>query len=220
VPGLALLGIAATCSKAVRSKGGNDLPRLSARRKMPAQAFALKKYRCGSLPRSKMSDNEDAAAALGHSEELSVQNPVRDPIPELDQRPEHGAKCPSSVNRQDTGDVFPYEPAWSEAFSQSEKLQRKVAARVIQSAPLSRDGEGDAGGSSDEKINGSCCDAPEPVTTDGREIAKITNPWKTVRENGAREWIDLREPGWPPAQGFPGDCGGLYSRANGTVHHR
>src|SRR5579885_1025915 len=48
---------------------------------------------------------------LGHSEELSVENAVRQPIPELSQRPEDGSKRPSSVNRQDTGDVFPHEPA-------------------------------------------------------------------------------------------------------------
>jgi hypothetical protein len=123
----------------MRSKGGNTLARLSARRKIPAQAFALKKYRRGSLPPSKTSDNEDATAALGYSEELSVQNSVRDPIPEFDQRPEHGSKRPPSINRQDTGDVFPDEPPWPQALSQSEKLQREVAARVIQAASLSGD---------------------------------------------------------------------------------
>lgn len=64
---------------------------------MPEQAFALKKYRCGTSPVSKISNNEHAAASLGHSEELSVKNPVGEPIPEFCQPSEKGAKIPSSV---------------------------------------------------------------------------------------------------------------------------
>jgi hypothetical protein len=44
-----------------------------------------------------MSDNEHTAAALGHSEELSVQHSVSEPIPEFCQRPEEGAKIPSTA---------------------------------------------------------------------------------------------------------------------------
>ena len=73
------------------------MPRLAARRRIPAQAVALKKYRCGSAPVSKTSDNEDATAPLWNSEVLSVKNPVSEPIPELPQEPEEGAKIPSSV---------------------------------------------------------------------------------------------------------------------------
>jgi hypothetical protein len=58
---------------------------------------ALKKNRCGTLPVSKMSDNEHATAALWNSEELSVQHSVGEPIPEFDHAPEDGAKVPSSV---------------------------------------------------------------------------------------------------------------------------
>ena len=54
-----------------RAKGrGNILPRFSARRRMPRQAVELSQYRCGNSPVSRMSDNEDAAAALGYSEKL------------------------------------------------------------------------------------------------------------------------------------------------------
>jgi hypothetical protein len=153
VSSLRLLGIAATRSKAVRSNGGNDLPRFSARRKIPAQAFALKKYRSGSVPPSSTANNEDATTTLGHSEELSVQNSVSDPIPEPCQRPDDGSKRPSSVNRQDAGDVFPDDPAGSDSRSQSEKLQREVAARVIQSKPVTGERERLAGGSSHKKVN-------------------------------------------------------------------
>ena len=64
---------------------------------MPRQAVALKKYRRGTSPVSKTSDNEHTAAALGHSKELSVKNSVGEPIPELPQHPEEGSKIPPAV---------------------------------------------------------------------------------------------------------------------------
>jgi len=41
---------------------------------------------------SKASDNERTTTALGHSEILSVQRSVGEPIPEFSQRPEEGTK--------------------------------------------------------------------------------------------------------------------------------
>ncbi len=64
---------------------------------MPPQAFALKKYFCGTSPISKMSDNEHTLASLSHSEVLSVKHSVGEAIPELAQRPEEGSKIPASV---------------------------------------------------------------------------------------------------------------------------
>jgi hypothetical protein len=57
-----------------------------------------------------MSDNEHTAAALWNSEVLSVKNSVGEPIPEFRQPSEEGSKSPSSVNRQDTGYIFPDNP--------------------------------------------------------------------------------------------------------------
>lgn len=65
---------------------------------MPAQALPLKKYRRGTSPSSKMSDNEHATAPLRNSEELSVKNPVGEPIPEFAQDSEDGSKRPSSID--------------------------------------------------------------------------------------------------------------------------
>lgn len=50
---------------------------------MPAAAFGLKQYlrRCG--PVSKTSDNEDATASLGYSEELCIQHSPRHAVPEV-----------------------------------------------------------------------------------------------------------------------------------------
>ena len=71
MPRLSLVVIRATCSNAVRSKGGNTRARFAPRRSIPAQDLALKKYRRGTPSVSKMSDNEDATAPLRDSEELS-----------------------------------------------------------------------------------------------------------------------------------------------------
>src|SRR5262249_7835763 len=98
-------------SSACRKASGNVLPRFSARRRMPRQAVALKKYCGGTSPVSKISDNEHTLAALCQSPVLSVQDSVGEPIPEFAQPPEDGSKCPSVVLRQDTGDILPDQPA-------------------------------------------------------------------------------------------------------------
>ena len=88
----------AACLRSASKCSGNFFPRFAARRRMPLQAVALKKYRCGTSPVSKMSDNEHATAPLWNSEVLSVKNPVGEPIPELPQPSEEGSKHPSSVD--------------------------------------------------------------------------------------------------------------------------
>jgi hypothetical protein len=50
---------------------------------MPRQAVALKKYRGGTSPVSKISDSEDATAPLWNSGKLSVKHPVGDTVPEF-----------------------------------------------------------------------------------------------------------------------------------------
>jgi len=81
---------AATWVSARKSVDGSSRPRFSARRRIPAQARALKKYRCGTAPVSKMSDNEHTPSSLRdspskpvHSDVLSVQHSVREPVPEF-----------------------------------------------------------------------------------------------------------------------------------------
>ena len=104
--------------KASSSIGGSAFPRRSARRRIPAHAFWLKKNRCGTAEVSiRMSDNEDTLPSLGdgtrvavHSSVLSVHDPIGPPIPEVLQPPEEGTKSPSSVLRQYAGDILPHDP--------------------------------------------------------------------------------------------------------------
>jgi hypothetical protein len=80
-------------SSAAAKCPGNVLPRRWARRRIPSAAFGLKKYLDRSGRVSKTSDNEDAAASLGDSEELSVQHSVGEPMPALAHCPEDGTHC-------------------------------------------------------------------------------------------------------------------------------
>ena len=113
---------------------------------MPEQAFALKKNRRGTSPVSKISDNEDATAPLWYSEVLSVKNPVGEPIPEFCQPSEEGAKRPSIIRRQDTGDILPNDPAWLRSRSQAKELKCEVPSIASNSRAKSGDGKVLAGG--------------------------------------------------------------------------
>jgi hypothetical protein len=98
-------------------------------------------------------DNEHTATALGDSKPLSVKNSVGEPIPEFCQRPEEGAKIPSSCRRQDAGDVFPDHPSGPQDSNKLSESECQVATRVFQSFSQPCDGERLAWSSSDEKRN-------------------------------------------------------------------
>lgn len=73
------------------------MPRFPSLRSIPAQAVGLKKYRGGRSSVSKMSDKEDTPAALGNSEELSVQDSVGKMIPAFSQRLGKGTEVDPAV---------------------------------------------------------------------------------------------------------------------------
>ena len=136
------------------------MPRFSARRRIPAQAFAVNENRCGTPPVSKISDNEHTAASLRDSvglaacsDILSVKHSVCEPIPELPQAPEEGSKIPSSAAGQDARDILPEEPAGAIAVSDGKIGEHEVAARVSQPLAEACDGEGLTGCASDKNID-------------------------------------------------------------------
>jgi hypothetical protein len=143
--------VCAPAVRAARNWAGNSFPRRSARRRIPEQAFALKKYRCGTSPVSSVCDNEHTATALGDSKPLSVKNAVGEPIPEFCQRPKEGAKIPSFSRRQYSGDVFPYHPLGPQDANKLSESEGQVATRVFQSFSQPCDRERLARSSSAEK---------------------------------------------------------------------
>jgi len=187
--------------------GGRIFARFSERRRIPMHAFWLKKNRRGTVEASsRMCDNEDTLASLGHGARvavhanvLSVKDPVGPPIPEVFQPPEEGSKRPSSVLRQDTGDVLPHDPARRTCADQSEKLQREATARVGQSLSESSDGEGLAGCASDEEVDGWLIVNRVSCVDELGEVTMIRNLRVVVREDCAGERINLAEPRWLPA---------------------
>jgi hypothetical protein len=181
---------------------------------MPRQAVALKKYRCGTGPVSKTSDNEHTAAALWYSGKLSVQNSVGEPIPEDAQEPEEGTKVPSSVAGQDAGHVLPNQPAGAIPCSNGTKGKHEVATRVVQSLSESGDTERLARCSSAEKID-SCI---RPLLK-LRHVAPVRNIGVVMREHGAGERFDFRERDSFPAEWIPRDRCRFDATANTQETH-
>jgi hypothetical protein len=151
-----------------------------------------------------MADKEHTAASLGHSEVLSVKDPVGPPIPEFPQRPDNGSKRPSAVVRQDAGDVLPYHPLGAYAVSSLKELKGEVATRVIQSAPEAGDGEGLAGASSDENI-----DTVSPLMPIHlRDVAQVREVRVVVRQHRRRKRLRLGGEHRLPSETAPGDLRG------------
>lgn len=203
------VGPKATASSAAARDCGSVLPLFSARRRMPRQAVALKKNRGGTSPVSKISDNEHATAALWNSEVLSVENAVGEPIPEFCHPSEDGSKVPSSVRRQDTGDVLPYQPSGPCAISKAEIFEGQVATVVSQSASKASDAEGLAGGASDKKVNWSIFGS-----LDLGEVADERGVGVVVGQHGAGRGFDLGITKRLPAKRLP--CRGR--RADAAAH--
>lgn len=69
------------------------------------------------------------------------QPPPRDGDSSPGEEAQKVSKVSSAGAGEDTGDVLPDDPAGAKALSQADIFKRKVAARIIQSETLSRDGE-------------------------------------------------------------------------------
>jgi hypothetical protein len=143
----------ATLVNACFKSGGRSFPRFSARRRIPAQAFWLKKNLGGMLPVSKTRDNEDSTASLGNSEMLRIQDTVRPPVAEFAQRPKEGTKVPSSVATEDSWDVFPEERRDPEVLGDGKVGEHEASARIFESFAESGDGERLAGRASHKNVN-------------------------------------------------------------------
>ena len=136
---------------------------------------------------------------------LSVQHSVGEPIPEFDQPSEEGTKVPSSVARQDAGDVLPHHPSGACAISKAEKLERQLAALVSHASSKAGDREGLAGGASDKKVNCAIL-----IGSDGGEVPMQRDLRIVVSEDSAGERFNFAERGSFPSKRVPGYARGLY----------
>lgn len=91
---------------------------------IPSQALELKEY-VGGASVSKMADNEHTAASLGHSEELRVQYPPRQTVPELVQRGQQASESLPALDRERSRDVLPHEPSRANLANASNVLEHE-----------------------------------------------------------------------------------------------
>jgi len=203
------------------------LPRFAARRRIPAQAFELKKNRGGIEPLLSTCDNEHTAASLGQAEILGIENPPRDcslgssnhtrvrPFPP--RRSDGGIfsrqSCEESpegvvLDTEDAGDVFPDDDGGLSSGSMSKivncickpyKFEGEVAAVIVQGLAEAGHAECLAGRATDQHIGIS----DECLIAQLGEVAVDRNVRVMVRQHGARERLDLRERKWLPAERMP-----------------
>jgi hypothetical protein len=145
---------------------------------------------------------------------LSVKYAVGEPIPHFPQPSEEGSKSPSSVNRQDAGDILPDHPTGPQAVNKAKECEREVATRVIQSLSESGDAECLAWGSSDQKV-----DWLVLSSSDSCEVSMKWCGWVVVGENCAGKGFDLGEEGWLPPEVMPPGGGGFDAGADRSVNH-
>jgi hypothetical protein len=174
--------------------------------------LALKKYRCGTSPVSKMSDNEDPPAALWNSEVLSVENSVSEPIPEFPQESEKHSKRSPSVNRQDAGDVLPYQPSGPQATSKVSELDGELTTLAVHSRSESGDAEILARCPGDQNV-----DCSMFIPFDFREVADVWHVGIVVLQDRGRELLYLGERKWHKAERIPSNRDGFNSRARRDV---
>lgn len=149
----------ATLSRATAKRGGNILPRRSARLRMPLAAFEESEKRLGGSG-SKMSDNEHSTAPLGNSEVSRVQHSPRNAIPELGQRREKDGEIPSTVRGKESGNILNEEPAWAKSVNDSGELEEEGRPLALEARPSASDGEVLAGESPADEVRISGDDAP------------------------------------------------------------
>jgi hypothetical protein len=118
-------------------KGGNSSRSIrSARRRIPAAAFWLKKYFCGTSPFSIRSHNEDSLTRLGDSEVFAVKHTPSHAIPEFGQSPYDEDEISSVVGREKARHVFEENNSGAVLLNQSRKLVKE--SRLLPSKPRSR----------------------------------------------------------------------------------
>jgi hypothetical protein len=144
------------CSERFRNAISKDIgkarPRLSARRSIPAAAFGLKKY-FGWTWGSKMSDNVDTAASLGHSEILAIKHSPRQAIPAFGKRFEDDPHVLTLLRRQETKNILDKEPSGFEKCDHTGELEEESTAFPCESSPLASDREILAGEAAADEIN-------------------------------------------------------------------
>lgn len=231
---------ATACSARIKGSG-NVFPRASARRRIPAHAFELKKYCCGIESLTRTCDNEHTTASLGQSEILGVEGPpcdcpfgskhttsVRPFLPCRDEfivftgkASKEATECSAFVAK-DSGNVLPHDDAGLLPSISSNSVdcigkihirEGQLAAGISETCAKSCHRECLAGRSTDQDVR--CFDFTGQYHRGQlRHVAVIHDARKPMRENFRRVRVDFSQPRGRPAEAVPCDAGGLYPTAN------
>jgi hypothetical protein len=107
---------------------------------MPAAARADRKYLWGTLSSridaSVEGDDEHAPPTLGHSEVLSVENPVGPPVPEFPQSTEERPKVLASMTGEKSRNVLEEDGGRSVSLHKGEEGERQSGSGTGEPSPL------------------------------------------------------------------------------------
>ena len=223
---------------------GRALWRFAARRRMPAHAVELKKYRGGIEVVTSTCDNEHTLASLGETEILSVQYPpgdascgsidttsVRPPRPWWFQRtcfPSQRAKKASKgvvPVGEHARDVFPHEDRSGlvaretdlvDGMGELHVVQGECAARIGQTLTATGDAEGLAGRAAYQDVGGVHRAGPD-ARRDAGHVAEVGHIGVVVIEHGVGERINLGKPRGFKAERLPGDAHGFDAAADAAI---
>ena len=181
---------------------------------MPVAAFGLKQYFDRSGRVSKTSDNEDATAALGNSEVLSVQHSPGEPITAFPQRPEDGTHC-SPVGRhapagagtsldavRDVRDKDLALPDFGESFA--DVLAGRAESAGVVEIPVVTADEAVVPG---EVVSGSWLTFEPPLAASNSAPVENAGAFSGAGADGRQETGDVlkNEPAWAQFVGQPHD---------------
>lgn len=223
--------VAATLASAACKASGNALPRFPARRRIPAQAVALKKYRGSTGPVSSIEDSEHATAPLRHSEPLRIKH---GPLDEADvaqrhafvvpavggdselgscQRANHDSKVSALVAAEGAWDVLPDEPTgaakMSSCIEDPELMVEQAGPGAAQARTLASHRKVLAWTAANHDIQRT--QRADLFVGDVGDAAQVGNVWQAVAQQCARSRIDLGDTLAAPAKRRPREVRGLHS---------
>ena len=123
---------------------------------MPAAAFGLKKN-LADTRFCRTADKEHAAASLGDSEPLAVQNPVSDDRPAFPKSREDGPHIGSPATAKKPWNILEEPPRRARDLGDADDFPEQAGACAVEPCSLPGDGEILAGEAADEQISPACC---------------------------------------------------------------
>ena len=132
-------------SSASASSADSSRPRFALRRMIPAAARADSENRGGAvgvrMSSTTEGENEHPSSSLGHSEVLSVENPVGPPVPEFPQATEERPKVAAGIAGEESRNVLEEDGGRSVSLHKVEEGEGEAGPGAGESSPLSCDAE-------------------------------------------------------------------------------